>query len=124
MFWARQTILDGSEHRRYVTLEQRCGIEPQTGEDFTAEHSLRLWHQPFVVPGAEDEPLKQFSFDSPWHCFITAFKFVACEPISRLKRWGLLSRLLVISTNMGGLSYHRALFSRVKIATDRRVTIS
>jgi len=28
MFWARQAMLDGGEHRRYVTPEQRCGIEP------------------------------------------------------------------------------------------------
>jgi hypothetical protein len=71
-----------------------------------------------------DEPFKQFSFDPPWHGFIPAFKFIACEPISRLKRWDLLSRLLVLSTNMGGLSYHRMLFSRMKIATDRLLTIS
>jgi len=71
-----------------------------------------------------DDPLKQFSFDPIWHGFITAFKFVACEPISRLKRWDLLSRLLVLSANMGGLSYHSTLFSRVKIATDPLFTIS
>jgi hypothetical protein len=71
-----------------------------------------------------DEPLKQFSFDPLRHCFITAFKFIACEPISRLKRWDLLSRLLVISTNMGGLSYHRTPFSQVAMATDRLFTIS
>jgi len=65
-----------------------------------------------------DDPLKQFSFNPPRHCFIPAFKFIACEPISRLKRWELLYRLLVISTNMGGLSYHRTLFSRVKTATE------
>ena len=28
MLWARQAMADGSEHRRYVTPEQRCGIEP------------------------------------------------------------------------------------------------
>jgi hypothetical protein len=71
-----------------------------------------------------DDPFKQFSFDPRRHCFIPAFKFIACETVSRLKRWDLLSRLLVISTNMGGLSYHRMLFSRMKIATDRRFTIS
>jgi len=71
-----------------------------------------------------DEPLKQFSFDPPWHCLITAFKFIAGEPISRLKRWDLLSRLLVISKNMNGLSCHRTLFPRVTIATDRLFTIS
>jgi len=38
MFWARQAMVDGSE--------------PQTREDFTAEHALRIWHQPFVLPGA------------------------------------------------------------------------
>jgi hypothetical protein len=65
-----------------------------------------------------DDPLKQFSFDPPRHGFITAFKFIACEPISRLKRWDLLSRLLVISTDMEGLSYHRTLFPRVGTATD------
>jgi hypothetical protein len=63
-----------------------------------------------------DDPLKQFSFDPPRHCFITALKFVACEPVSRLKRWGRLYRLLVISTNMGG-AYHRTLFSQVTMAT-------
>jgi hypothetical protein len=71
-----------------------------------------------------DNPLKQFSFDPPRHCFITAFKFIACEPISRLKRWDLLSRLLVISTNMGGLSYHRMLFSQVTMAADWLFIIS
>jgi len=65
-----------------------------------------------------DESLKQFSFDPPWHCFITAFKFIACELISRLKRWDLRCRLLVISRNMDGFSYHRTLFSRVKLVTD------
>jgi len=71
-----------------------------------------------------DNPLKQFSFDPPRHCFITAFKFIACKLVSRLKRWDLLYRLLVVSSNMSGLSSHRTLFSRVKIATDRRFTIS
>ena len=71
-----------------------------------------------------DEPLEQFSFDPPWHGFITAFKFIAREAISRLKRWELLYRLLVVSTNMGELSSHRTLFSRVKMATDRLFTIS
>jgi hypothetical protein len=71
-----------------------------------------------------DEPLKQFSFDPPWHGFITAFKFIAGEPISGLKRWELPYRLLVISTNMGELSSHRTLFSRVKVATDQLFTIS
>jgi len=63
-----------------------------------------------------DEPLKQFSFDPPWHGCITAFKFIAGEPISRLKRWNLLSRLLVHSKNMDRLSYHRTLFLKVTIA--------
>ena len=71
-----------------------------------------------------DEPLKQFSFDPPWHRFITAFKFIAREPISRLKRWDLLHRLLVISRNVDGFSYHKTLFSRVTLATDRLLTIS
>jgi len=71
-----------------------------------------------------DEPLQQFSFDPPRHCLITAFKFIACEPISRLKRWDLLSRLLGISKNMDGLSYHSTLFPRVTIATDRLFIIS
>jgi len=71
-----------------------------------------------------DDPLKQFSFDPPRHCFITAFKFIACEPISRLKRWELLCRLLVISTNMVGWSYHRTPFSKAKIVTDRLFPIS
>jgi hypothetical protein len=64
-----------------------------------------------------DDPLKQFSFDPTRHGFIMAFKFIAGEPISRLKRWNLLSRLLVISTNMEELSYHRRLCSPVTIAT-------
>ena len=42
MFWARQTMLNSNEHRRYVTPEQGYGIEPETGEDLTAEHSLRV----------------------------------------------------------------------------------
>ena len=71
-----------------------------------------------------DEPLKQFSFDPPWHCLITAFKFIAREPISRLKRWDLLSGLLVISHNIDGLSYHRTLYPQVTMATDRPFTIS
>ena len=71
-----------------------------------------------------DEPLKQFSFDPPWHRFITPFKFIACEPISWLKRWDLLCRLLVISRNMEGLSYHRTLFSGVMLAPDGVLSIS
>jgi hypothetical protein len=38
-----------------------------------------------------DEPLKQFRFDPRWHGGITAFKFIACEPVSRLQRRDLLS---------------------------------
>jgi hypothetical protein len=71
-----------------------------------------------------DDPLKQFSFDPPRHCFITAFKFIVCEPVSRLKRRDGRYRRLVISTHMGGLSYHRTLFSKAKIATDRLFPIS
>jgi hypothetical protein len=71
-----------------------------------------------------DEPLKQFSFDPLRHCFIPALKFIASEPISRLKRWDLLYRLLVISTNMGRLSSHRMLFSQVTMAADWLFTIS
>jgi hypothetical protein len=71
-----------------------------------------------------DEPLKQFSFDPPWHCLITAFKFIACEPIARLKRWDLLYGLLVISKNLVGLLYHRTLFPKVTIASDWLFTIS
>jgi hypothetical protein len=71
-----------------------------------------------------DDPLKQFSFDPPRHGCITAFKFIACEPISRLKRGELLFRLLVISTDIEGLSYHRMPFSQVTMATDRLFTIS
>jgi len=66
-----------------------------------------------------DEPLKQFSFDPPWHCLITAFKFIAREAISRLNRWDLLHRLLVISRNVDGFSYHKTLFSRVTLVTKR-----
>jgi hypothetical protein len=65
-----------------------------------------------------DDPLKQFSFDHPRHCCITAFKFIADESIAWLKRRDLLCRLLVISMNMDGLSYHRMLFSQVTMATD------
>src|SRR5262252_1366789 len=68
----------------------------------------RRWHM--------DDPLKQFSFDPPRRGFIAALKFIASEPISRLKRWDLLSRLLVISTDMEGWSYHRMLFSQVTMA--------
>ena len=50
MVWARQALLGGSEHSRYVTPEQSGGIEPQTREDFTAEHSMRIWHEPLVLP--------------------------------------------------------------------------
>jgi hypothetical protein len=71
-----------------------------------------------------DDPVKQFSFDPRRHCFIATLEFIACEPVSGLKRWDGLSRLLVISTNMGGWSSHRTLFSRVKTATDGRFTIS
>jgi hypothetical protein len=71
-----------------------------------------------------DDPLKQFSFDPRRHCFIAALKFVACEPVSRIKRWDRLYRLLVISTNMGGWSYHRTLFSKTKLMTDRLFPIS
>jgi hypothetical protein len=42
MFWTCQAKLDRSEHSRYVTPEQGYGIEPETGEDLTAEHSLRV----------------------------------------------------------------------------------
>jgi hypothetical protein len=52
MFWARQALLGGREHSRYVTPEQSGGIEPQTRENFTAEHSMRIWHEPFVLPAA------------------------------------------------------------------------
>jgi len=52
MFRARQAFLDGREHSRYVTPEQSCGIEPQTREDFTAEHSMRIWHQSLILPAA------------------------------------------------------------------------
>jgi len=79
MFWARQAMLDGSEHCRYVTTEQRCGIEPQTGEDFTAEHSLRIWHQPFVVPGAEDEPVDCLFQHTPHQIFAHATALVDLE---------------------------------------------
>jgi hypothetical protein len=71
-----------------------------------------------------DDPCKQFSFDPPRHYFITAFKFIACEPVSRLKRWNGLSRLTVISPNMGRWSYHRALLSKAKLLTDRLFPIS
>jgi len=47
-----------------------------------------------------DDPLKQLSFNPPRHGFITAFKFIVCESISRLKRLELLYRLLVISTSL------------------------
>jgi hypothetical protein len=65
-----------------------------------------------------DDPFKQFSFDPRRHCFVAALKFVACESIARLKQWDGLYRLLVISTNMGGLSYHRMLFSQVTMTTN------
>ena len=52
MFRACQALLDGREYSRDVAGEQSCGIEPQTREDFTAEHPLRIRHQPFVVPAA------------------------------------------------------------------------
>jgi hypothetical protein len=52
MFWTFQAKLDRGEHSRYVTPEQGYSIEPETGEDLTAEHSLRVWHQPFVLPSA------------------------------------------------------------------------
>jgi hypothetical protein len=52
MFRARQALLDGREHSRYVTPEQSCGIEPQTREYFTAEHSMRIWHQSLILPAA------------------------------------------------------------------------
>jgi hypothetical protein len=71
-----------------------------------------------------DDPLKQFRCDPFRHGCIAALKFIAGEPISRLKRWDLLSRLLVVSTNMDGLSYHRMLFSQATMATDRLFTIS
>ena len=71
-----------------------------------------------------DDPLKQFSFDPRRHGFITALKFIACESISRLKRGDLLYRLLVVSTNMSGLSYHSTLSSGVTLATNRLLTIS
>ena len=79
MFWARQTMLNSNEHRRYVTPEQRCGIEPQTGEDFTAEHSLRIWHQPFVVPGAEDKPVDCLFQHTPHQIFAHATALVDLE---------------------------------------------
>jgi len=69
-----------------------------------------------------DEPLEQFSFEPPWHDFITAFKFIAREAISRLNRWDLLHRLLVISRNVDGFSYHKTLFSRVTLVTERLLT--
>jgi hypothetical protein len=71
-----------------------------------------------------DDPLKQFSFDPRRHCFIAAFKFIACESIARLKRWDGLSKLLVLSTNMGGWSYHSTLFSQVTMTSDEICTIS
>jgi hypothetical protein len=71
-----------------------------------------------------DDPLKQFSFDPLRHGSIAALKFSACKPISRLKQRDLLSRLLVISTDMEGLSYHRMLFSQVTMAAARLFTIS
>jgi hypothetical protein len=71
-----------------------------------------------------DDPVKQFSFD-PWrHCFIATLEFIACETVSRLKRWDGLYRLLALSTNMGGWSYHRSLFSKAKLVTDRLFPIS
>jgi hypothetical protein len=96
MVWSRQTILEGSEHRHYVTSEYSYSIEPQTREDFAMKHVLRIWHQPFITSRRwhMDDPLKQFSFDPLWHCCITLFKSIACESISRLKRW---DRLLTIS---------------------------
>jgi hypothetical protein len=72
-------MLDGSEHYCYVTPEQRCGIEPQTREDFTAEHSLRIWHQPFVVPGAEDEPVDSLFQNTPHQVFAHATALVDPE---------------------------------------------
>jgi len=44
VFRARQTMLDSSEHRRYVTTEHCGSIEPQTGEDLTTKYPLRIWH--------------------------------------------------------------------------------
>ena len=52
MFWARQALLDGREHSRDVTPKQSDGIKPQTREDFTTQDSMRIWHEPLVLPAA------------------------------------------------------------------------
>jgi hypothetical protein len=52
MFWARQALMDGRDHSCDVTSEQSSGIEPQTREDFATENSMRVWHEPLVLPAA------------------------------------------------------------------------
>src|SRR5262245_9562706 len=72
-------MLESGEHCRYVTPEQRCSIEPQTGEDLTAEHSLCIWHQPFVVSGAEGEPVDGLFQHTPHQVFAHATVLVDPE---------------------------------------------
>ena len=79
MLGARQAMVDSSEYRCYVTSEQRCSIEPQTREDFTAEHALRIWHQPFVLPGAQDEPVDFLFKHTPHQVFTHATALVDLE---------------------------------------------
>jgi len=69
-----------------------------------------------------DAPPEQLRIQLPSYDFITAFKFIAREAISRLNRWDLLHRLLVISRNVDGFSYHKTLFSRVTLVTERLLT--
>jgi len=76
MFRARQALLNGREHSRDVTPEQSGGIEPQTREDFTAEDSMRIWHEPLVLPAASDEPVDCPFKDTPHQVFAHATALV------------------------------------------------
>src|SRR5215471_7584815 len=64
---AGETTLDRCQHTGHITPEQGRDIEPQTWKSLTAQETLRVRPQAFVLPITEHKPIHRPIEHAPHH---------------------------------------------------------